>query len=538
MRHLFFLACAAATLPLFAQSNTIPGSGSRLSDLTAPSSFGRIGTYPTGRNGFAAGVSVCNNGTVPINWLAAMNADHPMYAFMMCRETDGRFMQISDWSYCKHGFASINSDCGGCIQPPGGGTQLGVRCGDTYGAGLNADRYYLGPPSEIDPWLLVWNPIGSHFDRGEPDVGPPANTDGQRSLSFAMTQAMDGVKHLVEVDDADLLVPNSRFFIAGRVMTRGEIGSTRDDNMLSRVLTPNWSSSQWLFSNVGPMLSGSPLVQWTGALLRSAPNGSDDGEVYVGCKVTPLADGRWHYEYALHNRDNGRGIAGFRVPKCPSARVFAAGFRDIDRNGFNDWSVQVGANEVAFLAGAGNALEWNCIYNCWFDSDAAPDSGSITLDEARLGAGALQFQVQDVQSPLRLATEYLGNGCGAPTPELFAHGTPSLAAIPNASFALRLQATANSDAVLLFAFQPGNTALGNGCTSWLDGMTTAALGLWRTDAAGSVAASLPIPNDPALEGLDVLFQAAVRHQGGALYGQFDLSNALRVRIGNQRRGCP
>jgi hypothetical protein len=537
MRIPFLLALPALLGgALLAQSNTVPGLASRLSDLTAPQSFGRIGTYPTGRSGFATGVTVCNAGSVVINWLAPMNADHPTYGFMMCRESGGRFVQISDWSYVKHGFASINSNCGGCILPPGGGSQLGINCGDTYGAGLNADRYWLGPPSEIDPWLLTWNPVGSHFDRGEPDVGPPQNTDGIRSLTTTQTNAMDGVKHRLEVDDADMNVPGATFVLAGRVMTRGEAEATREDNMLSRRMNSTWGGVQWMFSNIGPMVPGSPLVQWTGSVLRSGKNGNDDGRVYVATRVTGLGNGRWRYEYALHNRDNSRGIAGFHVPKCSSARIFAAGFRDIDKNSFNDWTVQVSGSEVAFLAGAGNAMEWNTIYNCWFESDAAPAGGTTTLDQARPGPGALQFAVLDVQAPLHVGNRYLGDGCGSAAPTLHATGNPALPTIPNPTFGLRTVASPGALVLLAWSPQAASQPLG-GCTVYVDQATVQSV-LGVAGPGGTVDFTAAIPASASLEGNDVAFQAAELRIGGALSGQADLSNGLQVRVGNLRSGCP
>ncbi|HLQ37856.1 MAG TPA: hypothetical protein VK348_08650 [Planctomycetota bacterium] len=531
---LFPLATAAAV----AQSNTIPGSGSRLADLSGLASYGRVGTYPTGSSGLAAGVTVCNPGTVPINWFAVMNPDHPCYAFLMCRDSNGRFSQISDWSYVKHAFASINGDCGGCIQPPQGSAQLGIHCNDTYDGFLNADRFDLGPPSEIDPWLLVWNPVGSYFDRGDPSVGPPADHDGQMSLTFQMTAAMDGVKHRIEVDDVDFAVPGATFVLAGRVMTRGETESTREDNQLSLRYTVTWSGTHWNFTNPSPQLPGTVLNQWTGAVLRSNTNGTADGRVWIGAKVTPLADGRWHYEYALHNRDNSRGIAGVHIPKCPSARIFNAGFRDIDRSTLDDWAVSSSGSEVAALASAGNPLEWNTVYNVWFDSDAAPAGGTVTLDEARIGAGALQFQVLDVPAPMRLGNEYLGAGCGSPAPGLFASGSPALANIPNATFGLGVTAHANTGVFLFAATAAVAQPIGGGCTQYVDSASTSSLGFGLTNASGTLARVAPVPNLAALEGVDLIFQGAELFTGGPAFGQFNLTNGLRVRIGNSRTGCP
>lgn len=47
-----------------------------------------------------------------------------------------------------------------------------------------------------------------------------------------------------------------------------------------------------------------------------------------------------------------------------------------------------------------------------------------------------------------------------------------------------------------------------------------------------------MPNSPSLEGMSLDFQAFNLRTGGALLSAFDLSNGLRVRVGNLVSGCP
>lgn len=537
MLRVLFTASLATALAS-AQGNTIPGLGVRLAELDDLNANGRTGTYPNGRNGFSCLVSVCNNGSVPVNWFAAMDPQHPFYAFLLCREVDGRFVQISDRSFVKHGYASINDNlCGTCQPPPLGMAQLGVNCSDTYWAGLNANPLDLGPPAEIDPWLWQWNPIGSHFDRGEPSVAGPAATDGIKSLSFAMASAMGLVRHRIEVDDADLGVAGARFFLAGSVWVRGETEGTRQDNMLSREVLPTWATIRWRFANVTAPVPGSVLQHWTGAQVQSAANGTDDGRVYVGARVTQLPSGLWRYEYALHNRDNSRGIAAIRLPRCANARIVAAGARDIDANPLNDWTVATTPTEVAFLAGAENALEWNCVYNVWFDSDAAPEASVLLLDQARPGAGALQFPVGMLPAPRHVPNETYGPACGNPAPTVTAFGQPAIARLGNTSFSVRVTAEPMAPLVLFVAEQQDAVALGNGCMQLLEMATLLTWTVSTADAAGRFDVAQPVPSSPALEGMDACWQAIAGQNAGPLYGAFAVSSGLRVRVGDLTTGC-
>ncbi|HLQ36604.1 MAG TPA: hypothetical protein VK348_02295 [Planctomycetota bacterium] len=533
--HLAFVLAVTGALAT-AQSNTIQGLGIRLADLDALTSNGRSGVFPNGSSGLSCALSACNNGSVPVNWLSAMQTQHPFYAFLLCRETAGRLLQISDHSFVKHGFASLNGDlCGSCQQPPGGGAQLGVNCSDTYGFQLNSDPYDLGPTGEIDPWLMTWTSVGSQFDRGEPPVAGAAASDNVRSLTAAMVTAMGPVRHRIEVGDADLDVASSQFYLQGSVWVGGETEGARTDNMLCRQVSAVFSAGQWVFTNHTAPVPGSVLQLWQGASVWSSTNGTSDGRVYVGVKVTELGNGLWHYDYAAHNRDNSRGIAAFRVPKCAGARVFNLGFHDVDADPLNDWSTQVLATEIAFLATAANALEWNSVFSFWFDSDAAPVAGTTSLDQARVGAGALSIGISGVNSPLYLGTSYVGAGCGAPAPTIAPAGAPALPRLGNATFGVRIRAHPGSGILVIDALAAVAIPLGP-CTQYLGGSTITTWGFAITDANGTYTVPLAIPNDPSIEGLDVTWQAAELLTGGPLFGAFNLTNGITVRVGNNR-GC-
>ena len=378
---------------LLAQANTVPGLDGRLDLVDNLDYYGRRGAaYPNGEAGMAMLNEMCNPGTVVIPWQAAMQPNHPKFGFLIVRESNGRMEQISDRSYCKHAFTSTNysGPCGTC-QNPGTGSVMGIHCADTYGSGNNADRNWLGPADEIDPWLGTWNPIGSYFDQGDPNVGAPNNSDGVRSPSY---NGPDDVKNRVTVKETDLITPGANYFYGIHLLHQGEALANRGDNLASRGFTPSWNGSSWSFGNnsVG-MVWGSILQHWQGATLDSGSNGNDDGRFFVACKVTPLGGGQFHYEYAVHNVDNSRGGATFRVPVDPAAVVANYSFRDIDNNALNNWIGARQGNEVVFTAPVSNPLNWNTIYNFGFDCNIAPGGGGVVLDEARLGAGALSVTV-------------------------------------------------------------------------------------------------------------------------------------------------
>ena len=434
---------AAAASSLLAQSNTVAGLDGRLTVVDNLTYWGRRGAaHPNGEAGMSMLNTMCNPGSVVIPWQAPMQPNHPMFGFIITRESNGRMVQISDWSYCKHAFLSINVNgaCGTC-QNPGTGSLMGLNCSDTYSAGNNGSRTYLGPPAEIDPWLGIWNPVGSYFDKGDPEVAAPNNADGARST---ISTGGDAVKNRVTVKEQDLLVPGS-FYYGIQLIHRGEAVANRGDNIASRGFNPVWNGSSWSFSNnsVGQSY-GSILQNWSGASVDMATNGNDDGRIFVAAKVTP-AGSNFHYEYGVHNVDSSRGVASFRIPVDAGATVTGIGFRDIDGDSLNDWTGQRVGNEIVFTAPASNPLNWCQIFNVWFDCSVAPSNGLFHCDAARIGPGSLTTSVP-AQVPSGIPTAFntiVGQGCaGGSGPcqdsvyELF--GTPASFDLANSNMGFAL----------------------------------------------------------------------------------------------------
>lgn len=519
--------------PLCAQTGAIPGLDVRLYEVGAPAVYGRRGpAYPNGEIGMAVGHSHCNSGTVHIPWIGTaggvMVDTYPKIAFLLARDSGGRFVQISSKAHMKHSRVAFNftgGPCGTCQNGPSSTFRIG--CYDVYGTGFNGNQSNLGPTDEVDPWLGSWNPVGSYFDRGDPAVSGPSATDGVQSLN---TAGWDVFKNRLIVREPEIAVPGAQFFAQAHCVVKNESGDGRGNNMASRGLTITYGGSAWTSSlTAAPALHGSILNRWSGASISSGRNNYDDGHFVVGVKVTGPVNGMWHYEYAVHNQDNGRGGASFRLPICPTARVANAGFRDIDTNALNDWTFNRSGSEIAWLATGTNSHDWNTIYNVWFDSDAAPIAGSLTIDQARVGPGALSLTVAS-QVPGLLGTEYLGAGCGAPAPLLFANGVPSS---PNPAYALQAQIAANAFGVLTFASATANTPLGGSCVQFVDGGALLTSVVVQANGAGVALWSLPVP--PAMVATDIAAQL-FELGNGPILGFLAASNGVRIRAAGV--GCP
>jgi len=519
---------------LAAQSNAIPGADINVYAIDSPSYSGRVGSaYPNGTAGFVIGHSMANCGTVHIPWAGVSGGqlidNHVKIAFLLARESDGRMVQISGKSFCKHSRTAFNfsgsSPCGPCQTGPAAHFRIG--CYDVYTSGFNGSWGILGPTTEIDPWLGTWNPIGSYFDIGDPaQANYPQPADGAQSLS---TTGFTPVKNRLAVSERDLVVPGSTFYGQNQVVIIGEPVANRGNNQVSRGMNVTWNGSSWSVSMTGTAVHGSVLTRWTGASWNLAGNGTDDGRFLVAVKVTGPVDGMWHYEYAVHNLDNHRGGASLRLPLCDGARLANLGFHDIDDNPLNDWTTSRSGGELRFQAGIDNPLDWNTFYNFYFDSDAAPIPGNALVDQARIGPGALSVAIPSTVPGL-LGTRYLGAGCGAPAPRLEANGVPSS---PNPSYGLELTGTPNAPMLIAFTSKTAAVPLG-ACTVWLDEPSLLAAFLVGNGAAGKFAFPLPIP--AGLLPTDLAVQAFELDVPGFPASLVAASNGLLIRAAST--GCP
>lgn len=413
------IALAALSAPLLAQANAVPGLDVRMFAVTDISYYGRQGApYPNGEAGFMVGHSWCNGGTVNLPWVSqsggVMVDQYPRIAFLLARESGGRMVQITTQGHSKHSPTAFNFSSGPCAPcQSGSGSFFFVGCSDTYGSGTNASQFNLGPNNEINPWLGTWNPAGSYFDRGDPPVSGAAATDSVRSLSSTQIAAFSAVKNRMVVREPELIA-GATYYAQCQAVVQGEPVANRGNNITNHQVTITGSGGSWSASTTGGDQGGSVLTRWAGATSDVGGNGQGDGQFVVAVKVTGPTAGLWHYEYAIHNVDNFRGGASFRIPVQTGATVQNGGFRDLDTDPLNDWTFGVNGNEISFTAVGTNSLDWNTIYNCWFDCSVAPGAGYMTIDQARPGTGALTVQVAtQAPSGLSFANKFaVGNSCG------------------------------------------------------------------------------------------------------------------------------
>lgn len=362
------------------------GAGSildvRLGILSGINQVGHTGTFPNGRAGLSMSTTSCNNGTVNVTWLAAMQENHPGIAMALFREANGRFEQVGV-SWIKHGFFALsNSQCTTC-QNPSPGNFLGVGCSDTYGSSNNADRFWLGPRDEWNAWTGGWTCFGSYFD------GTPA--DCVRSE----TGSGNGpVNHRLEAFDADLGNPGAQYFYEANYLVRDDEDLV--NNIGSRECTMSWNGFSWQFTTPGgtnPLVSGPALLNRWGDVRTQAGLAPDDGNVVLSAKVTNFAPGKYRYEYALYNWNLDRKVESISFPI--SGNTSEHYFHDTDGDPANDWVVDTANNRLTWsfdgtvVAGhkVAGALEFGTLYNFGFTSGRPPATRNATLGIHEAGPG-------------------------------------------------------------------------------------------------------------------------------------------------------
>ncbi len=359
----------------------------KLGGLSSIVNMGHVGTFGEGRTALSMATTSCNVGSSNVEWLSpdlVLNEDHPGIAMQLYREWNGRFEHVGR-SWIKHGFfALMNSQCTPCQGGTIFGTFLGVGCSDTYGTGNNADRFWLGPRAEWDPWAGTWECEGSYFD------GTPS--DCVRDENGCCQGA---VNHRLEAFDSELGTPDAKYYYEAMYLVRDD-----DDlwnNIGSRECTVETQGNSFVFDTPAvdnPLVQGPAVMRW-GDMQTVAGLEPDDGNAVLAVDVTPLGGGQWRYEYALMNWTLDRKLRSFSVPTCGDASDFF--FKDIDLLAGNDWQVTVEGGmatweftDVVVTPGPSKqagALMYGTLYNFGFTSSVRPDVRDAVLGVHEAGPG-------------------------------------------------------------------------------------------------------------------------------------------------------
>lgn len=351
----------------------------KLGALNSISQVGHEGTFLSGAAALSMSTTSCNVGDVDVPWHAAMAEDHPAIAMSLYRHTQAggidRFEQIGV-SDMKHGFFALsNSQCTPC-QHPSDGSFLGVGCSDTYGVSNNADRTWLAPRGEWDPFAGTWTCYASHFAGGEPDCV-------RRHSGSAHSSSLT---HRLVVNDVDLDNANSTYYYEGYYVVRAD--DNKINNSGSRECTMSAGGSSWNFSTPA---SGNPLMEGPAPLrwgdVQTWQTVTQDGQVLLCAKATPLGiGGAYRYEYALYNYDSDREIRRFEVPLGDASEITNIGFHDADLDDSDDWQGVIDGNNLVWEVDPydvdpnAHALGFGMLFNFRFDADVPSQDGPVVLE--------------------------------------------------------------------------------------------------------------------------------------------------------------
>jgi len=337
-------------------------------------SYGGSSASP-GISAFSVGTISCNKGDQPIPWYANTN-QHPVIAQNLYRLKQDRLEQIG-LSWVKHGFAAVqgNTCQFGCTPPPGGSNQLGVGCSDPYSAGLNGSRDNMGPRSDVNPHTGVF------------------------PYPWSAPEPTETISRRVQVRNQDLdpaLNAGALYFAEGHYVTPDDAAAgNQNNNAAYRPVEVTQES----FNFYSIDLTGFTRSEWPAlyawgehvpGVLRRNIQIPDDGLVIVASKATDLANGFWHYEYAIQNLNADRGAASFSVPIEPSAVLENIGFHDVDYHSGEpydgtNWTATVANGAITWATTPyavdpnANALRWGTLYNFRFDADVPPLDVTVTI---------------------------------------------------------------------------------------------------------------------------------------------------------------
>ncbi|MBC7834125.1 MAG: hypothetical protein H7Y88_03370, partial [Phycisphaerales bacterium] len=391
-------AAALCTSAAYAGPDVIVG------DLIDIQRYGAV----SGITAYAVGTSSCNistnNATDKLMWISstfpghppANRNLHPVIAQNMYRLKDGRFEQVG-MSWLKHGFTALTQNLCNTCQPPGSGSFLGIGCSDPYVASLNGSQGNLGPRSQV-------NANTGHFPA--PFTAPPAPATIGRRLQVLTNDINPtlnpGALYYAEgqyVTQDDARAGNSlnnasyrRIQFASATSTPTFVGATSRQNPAIRAWFANDPTVVLINADYPEANTNFQVHPYPAA--PPAPPANIVARYIVGAKVTDNGDGTWDYEYAVQNINSHRSGRGFSIPLACGVTVTEIGFHDVPYHSGEpysgtDWAATQNSgfggsitwNTETFAANPNaNALRWSTLYNFRFTANAAPTTGTGSIE--------------------------------------------------------------------------------------------------------------------------------------------------------------
>ena len=388
------------SLELSCSDPPVEGEGAdiTISSMSGIRQMGRLGDVVA----LSMQSTICNIGSDAVDWYSNPDPRHPFLVFNLYRMQGGRLDQIGQ-SWAKHGFAA--SQTSGVCGPPcrvDGDGNLGAGCADIYGVSTNASQRTFGPRHEINPWTGAFSYAGSHIDTTSSNHNP--------------------VQHRLAVSDDDLdpeANPGARYIVELYTLSHDDSEHTNSLGWQEVDISGQPGGTWDLDFRQVMGNQGSALDAWEGGERTVIPEAEliDDGRCYLDLHVSDNGDGTYRYEYALYNLDMNRSVSSITIPVGEDVAVTSLGFKAVQSadDGFNNdpWEAARDGSAVTWSTSPvaehpnSNPLGWGNLYNFWFDADAAPAEGSVTLGVYRT----------DLEGPSSFAgLSRVPGGGGAPPP--------------------------------------------------------------------------------------------------------------------------
>jgi hypothetical protein len=372
---------------------------------------------------FSVGTTSCNRGNTPVNWYDDFNSTpnipasqwnwHPVIGLNLFRHKSvngaGQFDMIG-MSWLKQGFTALqgNACTLGCTANPNG-DRLGVGCSDPYGASLNGSQGTgdLGPRSDVNahtgvfpfpvvyaPSMTIANALSRRIVVNNNDLDTAQNTG---ALYYA-----EG--HYVTQDDAQYVNGAGNLPVGAMDNDNNNVSYRRVAFTQSGTGT-NLSFTVAFVAGQATQRERGAIYAWATAETGVTVNTFDipnEGRFVVGYKVTPIAGGLYHYEYAISNINSDRSGYALRL-NYPAGRGSSVAPTNI---GFNapdyhsgeiydntDWVNVSDATGIEWHSPQSfaqnpntNALRYMSTYSFRFDSPRPPVAGNATFTLFKPGA--------------------------------------------------------------------------------------------------------------------------------------------------------